>query len=347
MTATRWTPPSIGALACAFVSAAVLWSVTGGESSAALRVSSAAVTTRTFVYTSHAGIPRKAYIVLPAWYGERAHPSIPLVISPHGRGVDGAYNLRFWGTLPARGRFALISPDGQGRKLPLYSWGYDGQIDDLSRLPGEAQQAFQWLRIDPERIYAVGDSMGAHEALLLAAHHPGVRLAGVAAFDPVTDMALRYRAWFTTPGERDLPAKARIEFGGTPAQVPHEYAVRSPVHWLGALAASHVPIELWWSSRDRVITDQTRQTGAFYRRLVALAPDAPVQQITGYWQHAHEMHATTQLPAALACLGLLSPRGIRVPAYVRESRGAVAELPPERHKPSVPFSRSFCGRARV
>jgi hypothetical protein len=69
----------------------------------------------TFAYRSHAGRERKAYLVLPAWYDERTHPAIPLVISPHGRGVDGAYNLRFWGGLPARGSFAVISPDGQGR----------------------------------------------------------------------------------------------------------------------------------------------------------------------------------------------------------------------------------------
>jgi hypothetical protein len=40
----------------------------------------------TFAYRSHAGDERKAYLVLPAWYGERTHPSIPAVISPHGLG---------------------------------------------------------------------------------------------------------------------------------------------------------------------------------------------------------------------------------------------------------------------
>src|SRR5205807_7326339 len=135
----------------------------------------------TFEYRSHAGGERKAYLVLPAWYGKRTHPPIPLVISPHGRGVDGAYNLRFWGGLPARGAFAVISPDGQGRRLPLYSWGYGGQIDDLARMPALARTAFPWLTLDPHRIYALGDSMGGQEVLLLAARRD-LRLAGVAAF---------------------------------------------------------------------------------------------------------------------------------------------------------------------
>jgi poly(3-hydroxybutyrate) depolymerase len=148
--------------------------------SAAATPSRTASTVRvlTFSYQSSAGPVRKAYLVLPAWYGPRRHPPIPIVISPHGRGVSGSYNLRFWGDLPGRGPFALISPDGQGRRLPLYSWGYAGQIDDLARMPASAGKAFPWLAIDPARVYAIGDSMGGQEVLLLAArragHHPRV-----------------------------------------------------------------------------------------------------------------------------------------------------------------------------
>src|SRR6266542_2467695 len=181
------------------VLAACLCAVLAGAAGAAReRASERRVKTLTFVYRSHAGVERKAYLVVPAWYGELNHPAIPLVISPHGRGVDGAYNLRFWGELPARGPFALVSSDGQGRRLPLYSWGYPGQVDDLARLPGFATKAFPWLTLDPRRLYAVGDSMGGQESLLLVARHE-LRLAGVAAFDPVTDMPVQYRNWFVTP----------------------------------------------------------------------------------------------------------------------------------------------------
>ena len=298
----------------------------------------------TFSYRSSAGPVRTAYLVLPAWYGPLRHPPIPVVISPHGRGVNGSYNLRFWGDLPARGPFALISPDGQGRRLPLYSWGYAGQVDDLARMPESAGKAFPWLAIDPARVYAIGDSMGGQEVLLLAARR-GVRLAGVAAFDPVTDMALRYRRWFVTPGEHALPAKARVEFGGTPAQLPHAYEARSPRAYVLAIARSGIPIQLWWSRRDSVITDQAAETAVFYRRLVGIAPAAPVQQIVGYWEHAHEMHPGTQLPAALACFGLVDPAGVKVPAHTSQRNGTIEELPPERGRPPVPFSRAFCGRA--
>src|SRR4051794_31457006 len=178
-------------------------------SSAAPGRSAARVQTLTFSYTAHDGAARTAYLVLPAWYGSDRHPPIPLVISPHGRGVDGGYNLRFWGDVPADGPFAVVSPDGQGRRLPLYSWGYGGQIDDLARMPGLVRAAFPWLTTSG-RTYAIGSSMGAQESLLLLARRD-VELAGVVAFDPVTDMAARYRAWPHTAGEHRLPALARTE----------------------------------------------------------------------------------------------------------------------------------------
>jgi hypothetical protein len=112
-----------------------------------------------------------------------------------------------------------------------------------------------------------------------------------------------------------------------------------------AIARSSVPIQLWWSHRDSVVTDQAQETGAFYDRLTAVAPSAPAQEIVGYWEHAHEMHPETQLPAALACFGLIPRDGIQVPAYERRANGTIEELPPERMAPPVALTSEFCGRA--
>lgn len=269
---------------------------------------SAEVRTLTFTYRSEAGPAVKAYLVLPSWYGPRRHPAVPFVISPHGRGVSGRYNLRFWGAIASRGPFVVVSPDGHGRRLQLYSWGWRGQIDDLARMPALARRAFPWLRVGS--VYAIGDSMGAQEVLMLAARHD-IRLAGVAAFDPVSNMAARYAAWAVTSGEQQLPALARVEFGGSPAVLPGAYAARSPIDFVGAIARSRVPIQLWWSRRDAVITDQGVQSQRFYDRLVAL--HARVARVVGDWAHGHAMHPQTNLPAALACFGLIASRGIRVP----------------------------------
>src|SRR5215210_2515202 len=74
-------------------------------------------------YRAHNGALRNARVVLPAWYGLGNDPPIALVISPHGRGVPPRENVRRWGSFPAEGAFAVVSPAGQGRRLGLYSWG--------------------------------------------------------------------------------------------------------------------------------------------------------------------------------------------------------------------------------
>jgi poly(3-hydroxybutyrate) depolymerase len=149
-------------------------------------------------YRAHDGLSRRAYLIVPAWYGPKEHPPIPLVISPHGRGVGGRSNIRRWGDLPAHGGFAVINPEGQGRKLTLFSWGDPGEIRDLARMPLIAEHALPWLRIDRRRVYAFGGSMGGQETLLLVARFPRL-LAGAAAFDAPTNMAARYLAFDLLP----------------------------------------------------------------------------------------------------------------------------------------------------
>ena len=81
---------------------------------------------------------RPAWLLLPVGYGGKR--PLPLVISPHGRGVGAAANMRIWGDLPGEGGFAVINPAGQGRRLHQYSWGYRGQIDDLARMPESSRR---------------------------------------------------------------------------------------------------------------------------------------------------------------------------------------------------------------
>jgi hypothetical protein len=52
--------------------------------------------------------------------------------------------------LPARGGFAVVSPDGQGRVLGLQSWGALGQIDDLARMPRIVRSALEVRLLHPE-----------------------------------------------------------------------------------------------------------------------------------------------------------------------------------------------------
>jgi pimeloyl-ACP methyl ester carboxylesterase len=253
-------------------------------------------------YRAHDGRERTAWLLYPAAYrGGR----IPLVISPHGRGCDARENALIWGDLPGEGGFAVLNPIGQGRRLELYSWGDAGQIDDLARMPEVAER--NGIHVDRSRIYAFGGSMGGQETLLLVARHPHL-LAGAAAFDPATDMARRYWDFARLPQGRHLQALAREEIGGTPLTRPRAYALRSPDTYAREIALSGVPLQLFWSPRDRVIADQADETAALAAELRGWNPFARIWAFRGQWRHTAEMRASRRLPRALARFGLLPPR---------------------------------------
>ena len=258
----------------------------------------------TVEYRAHNGATRRAFIVLPHEWGPKHNPPLPLVISPHGRGVDALQNLDFWGGLPGRGPFAVISPEGQGRVLGLYSWGYPGQIDDLARMAEIARARLPWLKINPNKVYAIGGSMGGQETLLLLGRHPGM-LAGAAAFDSPTDMALRYRDFAKLPNGAGVQALARREIGGTPQSNPEAYSVRSPLSYAGPIARSGVPLQMWWSLNDQIVINQPEQSGKLYRQIRKLNAKAPVTPFVGFWRHTVEMRAAASLPLALERFGLL------------------------------------------
>jgi pimeloyl-ACP methyl ester carboxylesterase len=252
-----------------------------------------------FSYRAHDGTLRPAWLLLPADY---AGEPIPLVISPHGRGVGAAANADLWGDLPGEGQFAVINPAGEGRRTHFYSWGDPGEIGDLARMPAIAEA--HGVNVDPSRIYAFGGSMGGQETLLLVARYPHL-LAGAAAFDPATDLARRYRDFATLPGGRVLQRVARREVGGSPARDPRAYALRSPDYFVRQIAFSGVPLQLYWSLRDRVIVDQVSETGALAAEIRELNPAARVWDFEGDWSHTAEMRPLRRLPRALARFGLL------------------------------------------
>jgi pimeloyl-ACP methyl ester carboxylesterase len=252
-----------------------------------------------FLYRAHDGRVRPGVLLLPAAYDGG---SIPLIISPHGRGVSAAVNARFWGDLPGEGNFAVVNPGGEGRRLRQYSWGDPGQIADLARMPAIVEHL--GVRVDPTHIYAIGGSMGGQETLLLVAQHPSL-LAGAVAFDPATDMARRYRDFARLRDGAGLQQLARTEFGGTPSQVPGAYRRRSPDAYLDAIAFSGVPLQIYWSVRDRIIADQLDEAALLAAKIRALNPSAKLWDFEGAWNHTAEMQSDRRLPRALERFGLL------------------------------------------
>ena len=254
-------------------------------------------------YRAHNRFARPAIVLVPAEYGPgRPSPPLPLVISPHGRNVLARTNALIWRDLPARGRFAVVCPGGMGRRMPLHSWGWRGQIADLARMPQIVRARLPWLRINGRRIYASGGSMGGHETLLLLGQYPRL-LAGAVAFDSVTNFYRRYGDFGLIAGGRALQALARFEVGGTPRTNPVGYVLRSPTHWIRDVARSGVPLQLWWSFADEIVVDQLHQSAHFYNELRRLRPRGRVDAVTGFWRHSVDM--PEQLPRAMRWLGLL------------------------------------------
>jgi pimeloyl-ACP methyl ester carboxylesterase len=290
----------------------------------------AAIRTWTISYTSHTGRERLAYVVLPAWYGPGNNPPLPVVISPHGRGANGLSNAKFFDRMPAIGRFALISPDGMGRSLKRFSYGYPGQIDDLAKMPDVAARALPWLRLDRTRVFALGSSMGGQETLLLVARHPRL-LAGAAAMDSVTDLGRRYGqlpqlpcdarclARWGQPTGVVLQSAMRREVGADPATDARAYAARSALSQARRIARSGVPLQLWWSTKDRIVFDQAHQSKALLDELRRLDPCAPVSAYVGRWAHSTEMRASALLPIALSRFGLLPTNVKALPGSVRHA----------------------------
>jgi pimeloyl-ACP methyl ester carboxylesterase len=267
-------------------------------------------------YRSHTGAMRPAIVLVPRWYGPDRHPLIPLVIAPHGRGVPHTVNAHRWGNLPGIGGFALVSPGGQGNHLDKYSWGAKGQIRDLARMPDIVKARLPWLRVDRTRIYAFGGSMGGQETLLLAAQHPSL-LAGAAAVDSLVDFPRQYRNfprlgckaacrrnWDGSIGLA-MQKLARREVGGTPQTAPAGYALRSPLNYARAIGASCVPLQIWWSRKDRIVVDSSKQSGSLFKRIKSANRRAPLTGYVGSWKHAKAFKPSRMLPYALAKFGLM------------------------------------------
>jgi poly(3-hydroxybutyrate) depolymerase len=285
----------------------------------------------TITYTAHGGDRRDATVLLPAGYTPDRNPPLPLVISPHGRGANGRSNSKFWGGLPTVGQFAVVNPDGMGRHLKAFSYGFAGQVDDLARMPDIVVAELPWVRIDRTRIYALGSSMGGQETLLLVARHPHL-LAGAAAMDSVTDLGLRYAQALEIPTSPEfvkrwgapnnvcLRRAMSREVGGTPAENPLAYAARSPLRQAHSIARSGVPLQIWWSRRDKIVMHQNTQSGALYRELRRIGTSAPLEAYVGNWKHSTEMRADALLPVAVSGFGLLPGHVDRSPAGVVHSR---------------------------
>ena len=112
----------------------------------------------------------------------------------------------------------------------LEDWGDPAYDAAVARLPARVEA--QGVKVS--KLIVVGVSYSAFANAELVASQPRLHPAALVMIDSYLDLAARFAAL-----PPDHPTRAEIEksVGGTPAQVPDAYALRSPSHHLGALAA--------------------------------------------------------------------------------------------------------------
>jgi hypothetical protein len=283
--------------AAVVAAAALVLGVAGARLDGAAAAAPAAATRSiTIHFPGPDGVRDSAVVLLPRWYGPHDHPRLPLVISPHSRGITPQQAARRWGDLPGRFRLIVVNPGLHGRVIPRRSWAWPPDIAEMTRLPRILTRRIRYLRYDPARVYAAGDSMGGQEVLMLVARRPDLFAAAVAA-DPVTNFLSRWYAFPASGESWHEQAAATREVGATPRREPWLYVRRSPIFFARTFAFSDVPLELWWNPRDTVVIGEGRgQTGAFYRAIRDLNPRAPVVGRVDHVMHGWVFKYDHQLP---------------------------------------------------
>ena len=264
----------------------------------------------TIHYKTHDGYRRAAYVVLPDWYGPGNNPPLPLIISPHGRGVSAEENVDRWGNLPTLGSVRSRESGGTGPQVQALLLGL--RRSDRGPRPDAADPSaarFRGCESNRRASTRSARAWAARRRLLLAARHPRL-LAGAAAFDPVTDMARRYRDFARLPCNRGCLRKwgdplgfglrklARDEIGGTRAALRARMraAARSPTR---ARSRARECRSSSGGAGPTASSDRPDQSVPLARKLRRLNPDAPLHTVVGLVAalrgHAPVLHAHSRV----------------------------------------------------
>jgi acetyl esterase/lipase len=161
----------------------------------------------------------------------------PVLIAIHGGGwrrLDKAgYGARIASAFVPRG-YVVVAPDYRLSAPGKPTWPVN--FEDVQAAVGWVRAHAGMLGINPNRIAAIGESAGANLAALLgtgsgsgiAGSRDASSVQAVVAFSTPTDLT-------ALASESPLAAHAAAQFlGGTPEQVPANYAAASPIDHVSA-----------------------------------------------------------------------------------------------------------------
>ena len=252
----------------------------------------------------------------------RPSPPLPLVV--HHAAAGARPKTRTSGGTPRSRRVCGDLPGGMGRRLPLHSWGWRGQIDDLARMPSILRSARPWLRVDSQRIYAVGGSMGGQETLLLVVViRNSLRSGRVRLGHPLLPPLRRLRRarpqGSSTAGTRTGRGRRNAEHepAGLPPARPSALVGRDRP--LGCSAADLVERR----GRDRHRPGEPVRTVP--PRPARARSRGRVERVTGSWSHTAESYRRLA-PGRGALVGLVPRLSRLAPVCDRDNHAGVRNV---------------------
>ena len=184
------------------------------------------------------------------WYDSGAKTPKPLLVVLHSWSADYEQNLNIpFAEFAIANDWAFIHPDFRGPNRRPQATASDLTVQDVL---DAVEYARSHSAIDSRRIYAVGYSGGAMQALVVASHQPEL-WAGVAAWGAIHDIA----DWFRHrhDGSRDYRLTIVASCGGKPtpgSPAAAECHARSPAAQLDQ-AAGRVPVLIAHGIKDRTV----------------------------------------------------------------------------------------------
>jgi len=184
------------------------------------------------------------------WYDSGAKTPKPLLVVLHSWSANYQQNLNIpFAEFAITNDWAFIHPDFRGPNRRPQTTASDLSVQDVL---DAVEYARRQAAIDPRRIYAVGYSGGAMQALVVASHQPEL-WAGVAAWGTIHDIA----DWFghRHDGSRDYRRTIVASCGGKPtpgSTAAAECRARSPAAQLDQ-AAGRIPVLIAHGIKDRTV----------------------------------------------------------------------------------------------
>jgi predicted peptidase len=252
---------------------------------------------RTLIFKSGSdGTDRELLLSIPLDFKKGA--KYPLVISPHPFGwshfenfTSGAADLlqpfKGWSGLSEKYKVIIALPLGHGRIYEKISLGRDSQVQDLVAIPDVLDM--MKIKINMERIYITGLSMGGMETLTTLGRYPDFFRAGF-SFNGICDLAAWYDDIKNRAGvdqkliDMEIDKLVVDEVGGTPSECPDEYKKRSSVNYISSLVKTN--LMLYWSSKESiVVNNEQHQSKRLYNLIKAEDPNSQVYEHDHSYEH--------------------------------------------------------------